>query len=335
MRFFNKSRNGNKIIFSILGFKIKYKVKSDQFLHKLMEEWQTNFQPQELELKLKKLIHQDEAQRPENKEFFLILASTLIENDKENEAIEILKNYINKFGLEHISSFPLVACLTDKLGLADDKVKQCAHAFKTLEENRTNNSLEKLLQNKKLAIVGNSPNLIEKRKGNQIDAADIVVRFNNYRTQDFETDYGTKTNIWVCCQASDIVNRPADEVKKMDYILYNVDLKHCKLNPECLKNISENLNYNIPISYIGAEHKKDLMQYGIVYASTGLSALYHFYKICSLNRNNIFGFSFLENSTNYYEHYFQKRSARKIKKFQKNGYHNFDLENAVLKKLFQ
>ena len=91
MRFFNKVRNGNKIIFSILGFKIKYKVKSDQFLHKLMEEWQTNFQPQELELKLKKLIHQDEAQRPENKEFFLILASTLIENDKENEIGEFPK----------------------------------------------------------------------------------------------------------------------------------------------------------------------------------------------------------------------------------------------------
>ena len=335
MRFFNKVRNGNKIVFSILGVKIKYKVKSDKFLHNLLEEWQTSFQPLELETKLRELVHHHAAQKPENKEIFLILISTLVENGKENEAKHFLEDYVKNFGLEHISSFPLVACLAEKLNIADEKIKQCAQVFQILEENRTNGSLENLLKGKKLAIVGNSPNLIEKRKGNQIDAADIVVRFNNFRTQDFEADYGTKTNIWVCCQASDIVNRPADEVKKMDYILYNVDLKHCKLNPECLKNISENLNYNIPISYIGAEHKKDLMQYGIVYASTGLSALYHFYKICSLNRNNIFGFSFLENSTNYYEHYFQKRSARKIKKFQKNGYHNFDLENAVLKKLFQ
>ena len=335
MRFFNKVRNGNKIIFSILGFKIKYKVKSDQFMHKLMEEWQTNFQPQELELKLKKLIHQDEAQRPENKEFFLILASTLIENDKENEAIEVLKNYINKFGLEHISSFPLVACLTDKLGLADDKVKQCAHAFKTLEENRTNNSLEKLLQNKKLAIVGNSPNLIEKRKGNQIDAADIVVRFNNYRTQDFEADYGSKTNIWVCCQANDIVNRPLDELKKMDYILYNVDLKHTKLQPKCLEYICKNLETLNSISYIGDTYKKNLKQFGVVYPSSGMTALCHFHGLCPLSKENIFGFSFLENASNYYDHYFQKRSARTIKKFRKNGHHNFDLENAVLRKIFE
>ncbi len=335
MKFYSKTRYGNKFIISICGIKFKYKIKSNTFLDNLFKEWQTEFQPLLLEQKLRTLIQSPSLLKDENKEIFLVFASTLIENDKADEAKEILSKYIKNYGLEAISYYPLVSDLACKIGYDDEEIKKCAHVWNILEQNRINASLENYLKNKKIAIVGNSPNLVGKQKGTEIDSADTVIRFNNFSTQNFEKDYGVKTNIWVCCQAGDIINRSLDEINKMDYILYNVDLKHTKLQPKCLNYIYQNLKSNTPISYIGDVFKKDLKQYGIVYPSSGLSALYHFHKLCQLSKNNIYGFSFLENSTNYYDHYFQKRSAHKIKKFSKNGHHNFELENVVLRNIFE
>lgn len=335
MKLFSKTRQDNKIIISFCGIKIKYKIKIDDCFSDLFTAWQTDFNPVLLEEKLRPVLKSSAAQKEENKEVFLVFISTLIENNKSQEAQKYLLDYIQKFGLECVASYPLAANMACELGHFNENIKKVAHIWNILEQNRLNNSLNKFLKNKTIAIVGNSPNLIDKNKGKDIDAADVVVRFNNFRTQNFEKDYGSKTNLWVCCQAKDIVNRPPEELKKMDYILYNVDLVHTKLDSQCLEYIWLNLKTGLPISYIGADYKKDLKQYGIVYPSSGLSALFHLKNICSISRKNIFGFSFLENSSNYYDHYFQKRSDRVIKKFQKNGHHNFELENAVLQKLFK
>lgn len=45
-------------------------------------------------------------------------------------------------------------------------------------------------------IVGNGPSLLGSELGVVIDSYDIVVRFNNYRTEGYEQDVGTKTTIW-------------------------------------------------------------------------------------------------------------------------------------------
>ena len=334
MRLFSKTKSGDKIIFSFLGIRVRFKVKVDTFLPNIIKEWRADFHPIELEQKLKNLILSPAAQKDENKEIFLILISTLLENGKEDEAISQLTNYINKFGLEHIACYPLVACLAHKLNLADDRIKQCVYAFNILEENRLNKSLEKLLKGKTLAVVGNSPNLIGKQKGPLIDSADIVVRFNNFCIQNYEADYGTKTNIWVSCQADDIAPRSPEEISKMDFILYNIDMKHCKIKPQCLDYICQYLKITHAISYIDATYKKDLKQYGFIYPSSGLTTLYHLQHICSLSRKNIFGFSFLENSSSFYAHYFQKQSKRKLRKRTKRGSHNIDLEIALLNNIF-
>ena len=207
MKLFAKIKNGNKIIFSVCGIKFKYKIKNDDFLDNLFTEWQTDFQPLLLEQKLRTLLKCLSSQKNENKEIFLIFISTLIENNKTGEAKKILSEYIAKYGLEFISFYPLVADLAFKLNQYDAEIKKCALVWNKLENNRTNHSLEKYLRNKKIAIIGNSPNLLGKNKGPDIDKADVVVRFNNYSIQNFEKDYGRKTNIWVCCQAGDSVKK--------------------------------------------------------------------------------------------------------------------------------
>lgn len=45
----------------------------------------------------------------------------------------------------------------------------------------------------KIAIVGNSPILLEKEYGEEIDAHDIVVRFNNFVIDGYEKHCGCKT----------------------------------------------------------------------------------------------------------------------------------------------
>ena len=49
----------------------------------------------------------------------------------------------------------------------------------------------------RIAIVGNSPILLEKELGEEIDSHDIVVRFNRFVTDGFEKHAGSKIDYWV------------------------------------------------------------------------------------------------------------------------------------------
>jgi hypothetical protein len=50
---------------------------------------------------------------------------------------------------------------------------------------------------KTVCVVGNSPCLLGKGRGAEIDGHDLVLRFNNFETLDYEQDFGRKTDIWV------------------------------------------------------------------------------------------------------------------------------------------
>lgn len=67
------------------------------------------------------------------------------------------------------------------------------------QANKNGIVLLKELYGKSIAIVGNSPCELNKRKGSDIDAHDVVIRFNNFQiNQELELDYGKKTTIWAC-----------------------------------------------------------------------------------------------------------------------------------------
>lgn len=334
MRLIGKVRCGNKTIFYFLGIKFKYKNKADSLLTDCLKQWETDYNPKKLEQDIENLINTAEANKEYNREIYLIYISTLYENGKLDKAKQYLRQYLNKYECVDIYCFPLVCKLAVKIGIKDKQVIQITEIFDKLEKVRKDKILEQFLTNKNIAIVGNSPNLKNKNKGRDIDKFDCVIRFNNYKIDGYEQDYGSKTTIWICCQADDIQNKTLDELKKLSHIVYNVDLKHTKLREKCRNNIIKNLESNIPISYIGSEYKKDLKGYSIEYPSSGLSGIYHINALQKLTRKNIFGFSFLDESTNCYEHYFAQRSKRKIRKFLKNCHHNFEKENIFLKAFF-
>ena len=333
MKIFNKTVFGNKTIISFLGIKFKIKNKKDIFLEEILKNWETNNDPISFEKYLSNIIKKGIEYK--DRDVFLVYISTLLENGKIDEAEKHLFNYIDHYELSDLFSFPFICSFALGLGVNDENIIKIGRIFDLLEENKKNFLLEKMVKNKNVAIVGNSPNLIGTNKGYLIDKHDFVVRFNNFQTEGFEKDYGSKTNIWVCCQANDIINRPDEEIKNLKFILYNVDLKHTKLREKCLSNIMKNILLNSNISYIGAENKKGLKDFGIVYPSTGLSTICCFRKYTNLLRNNIFGFSFLNNDNNFYDHYFAKRSNKTIKRFLKNCHHNFDCESFYLNEQFK
>jgi hypothetical protein len=56
-------------------------------------------------------------------------------------------------------------------------------------------NLFSLLNNKRIAIVGPSPHLIDKNIGDIIDSYDLVCRVNEVSAWNYEKDYGSKTDI--------------------------------------------------------------------------------------------------------------------------------------------
>jgi len=62
-----------------------------------------------------------------------------------------------------------------------------------------NNTLSNLIENKKVALVGPAPNLVNQNNGELIDSYDVVIRVNQKfdLSPDQEKDYGSKTDILI------------------------------------------------------------------------------------------------------------------------------------------
>src|SRR5262245_61322180 len=60
------------------------------------------------------------------------------------------------------------------------------------------------LQNALLAIVGNAGYLAELNQGSEIDAHDVVLRMNNFRTKGFEAQVGARTDIFLSTYYDDV-----------------------------------------------------------------------------------------------------------------------------------
>ncbi|MDO5638281.1 MAG: glycosyltransferase family 29 protein [Neisseria sp.] len=89
----------------------------------------------------------------------------------------------------HISQFP---------ELENVSLLQVAYKFYD-ESNKNLADFKKYIKGKKIAVVGNSPCELNKRKGALIDSYDIVIRFNNFETnQDTKIDYGEKVSVKAC-----------------------------------------------------------------------------------------------------------------------------------------
>lgn len=168
-------------------------------------------------------------------------------------------------------------------------------------------------------VVGNAPSELGKGSGGAIDACEQVFRFNNYRINGFEEDYGTKTTHWVTTYARDITPRPANNI--VCPLPLNID-KHRKrynfTHPDYLKDNFDNTNF-IPVEIF--EELKSI----IPNPSTGIALLYWIRtELGHLDPDRVYGFSFFDKSQAH--HYFDKNKACN---------HNGDIEKQLFHEMIK
>jgi len=164
--------------------------------------------------------------------------------------------------------------------------------------------LRNLLTKTNFCVVGNSPKEIGKKQGALIDSFDIVVRFKNYITEDYEEDYGSKTDVWATPFNLTQFYREPDQ--------YRAVLCSLPLNTSKWKKIysPSNIDYQLMNRYNGIVEfiPVDLFEecktyYGSGQASTGINILYWIYKLIGpINKKQIFGFSMFDPHEDH--HYF-------------------------------
>ena len=266
---------------------------------------------------------------PSQADFWIKYALLLLDKNQTKKADKIL----HKLAQSNIAlnKFKYYLRLSDyclKIGIVTPEIKKSAEIFQKFEENLKNKTLYNLLKGKTVAVVGNSDFEIGKNSGEEIDSHDIVIRMNNYRTENYEKDYGKKTDIWVHgFGAKDI----EDRTKTHKYLHATITGNYYRLPvffDEFLDIFYRNTVEN-KISY-GALNPYFFMEICYKYQiepSTGFQVIYALYK---MNIDfDVYGFSFLEKKlkTDYLSHYFEKDEPNRI--ILPNP-HKYEKENIIL-----
>ena len=208
----------------------------------------------------------------------------------------------------------------------------------------------KNLNNKNIAIVGNSEILKKKDYGKTIDNFEFVIRFNRSPVSGFETYVGSKTSLRVCGQG--VFENQIYEVPGLEYIDERANfIKNLKnSNILVLHNNKENyyrLNLTKYTSGSNSVNFFDLKYERILkFKITAYLNIFERLKIYKQNtqftsgmiilsmlidkglKPSVFGFS-LQKDSNFYTSYWQ--TGGEIK----NPVHNLNLENQILRELIR
>jgi len=52
------------------------------------------------------------------------------------------------------------------------------------------------MNDQKIILIGNGSSVLDNKNGSKIDSFDVVVRFNNFKVENYEEYVGSKTNYW-------------------------------------------------------------------------------------------------------------------------------------------
>ena len=240
-------------------------------------------------------------------EVFLIYATCLLEKGEKDEALRVLKKVADIYGLDKIYRYMPLAQMMVELGCEEDDIVRSAIVFHHMEKNRKAGVLEKLLENKRIAVVGNGPLEIGKGLGKEIDEHDIVIRFNNFQLEGFEHDYGERTDIWV--RNANIVTNDRDILDKVKMIIWEPDYWNMHIQHDHLDILFRDICIDsTKLCYLHGIRKRICEESNILSPTTGAQMLYYLQDHKKLFKElNYYGFSFLDKESDAsYEHYYNE-----------------------------
>lgn len=255
---------------------------------------------------------------------WLLLAAARLEIGDEDGAARLLLRYVSRFGpVEVDTTLPLASFARD-IGVRSAEIDRAAAIWDVLQSPA---SLSDLVGNKSVAVVGNGPGPLGKGQGTQIDAHDIVVRFNNFPAG-YEADYGSRTDIWVRGAHSDVVDRPF--LEDFALVLWEMDFARNFLEHASHAEILFRDAMMAPekLAYLGSDIKTRLREEsGLLLPTSGAQMIWALHEARgSLNGVDVYGFSALEGSGDY-GHYFDDLGDMGTR-------HDVDGEGVFLRELF-
>ncbi len=265
----------------------------------------------------------------------LLYMAMVLETGDEDTAKRLLESYTKRFGDKDFDKKLNLAYFASQHGYYHlQNIRQTADIYDAF--NRVTNSavLESLLYGKTIAVVGNGPSHLGKKKGTEIDAHDIVIRMNNYATEyEYQEDYGAKTDIWlVGCGGDDVLLRK----ENFKAVIFAQDVRYFwGFHSDFYKYFI--LEHKIPCLYISEEIIREFHQkIDIKFTTSGANLIYFLSKVLKNFKNvDFYGFNFYSDvPENYAVHYFKENQSDVERKARSSG-HDFEKEALLMKELIK
>lgn len=224
-----------------------------------------------------------------------------------------------------------IAAFAFECGCRSREIDMAARVFRSVKATHASSAFSDLVAGRTVAVVGNGPGEVGKGLGAEIDAHDVVVRFNCFMTEGYENDYGTRTDIWSKASIDHIVHDRVAGVKSM--VVHDRNLERASLKPGYVEAADDMLNRGLLVDYYPLESREALAKAGCESPTTG------FLMIETLRRAapkyiDAYGFSFLVEgaSQDTYCNLGQKISKERMK--YEVSFHDINFEIKYLRKLF-
>ena len=253
-------------------------------------------------------------------------------NEKEKASI-ILKEYLKRHPVENTLEFLPIADLACQNGITNEDITTASKLYQTIMGNVENrlleNYIDKFGKDASIAIVGNGPYELGLGKGEQIDAHDIVVRFNAYDdSEKYTIDYGKKTNIVFYDPCSPRATTLYDRKIEL-YVIYS--LFWSTFSTEGIKKFKKEPFTNITTLDFLPIIEQTQKLYNINWPTTGFRAVYLFKNILNKKNIDIYGMYFSKGRvmSGHYEDIY------KFGDFNKLEYHNLNIELKAMQDMFR
>lgn len=326
MKIFDYHNNDTNIAITLLNK--EFNIEKKNLYSIIFNSWCNNGTSEELVFLLKLLYYNSIFWNKNYRKIWLIYISCLLERGDTLTAKKVLNRYIQLYQILDMEKILPVAAFALENNIISDKIKISAGLFNKLENIRKHQTFEKYIQNKSIAFVGNGSQILQSNKGNEIDSHDIVIRFNKYKINGYETDCGQKTDVWVT------IDNYQEARNNINYIFFRQEYWNNFIDfnkISCIFNNCENIGV---LSLKNLQFAKDCFGNDFYIPTTGCLTILAIYQILGNFKNvDFYGFNFLDNEIKPLDHYFANVSKRHQNKAEEM--HNFTQESKFLKKFIK
>ena len=196
-------------------------------------------------------------------------------------------------------------------------------------------ALDRIFEGRNVAVVGNGPSETGKGLGAEVDGHDIVVRINNYRTEGYEADYGSKVDVWMKGGAADISHGLRGPGIKA--VLYGDDIVEYGMLEQFSNFPGDELKKGLTVDYVDSAETSALAEAMGAVPSSGAKLIERLRRVRGAIVD-VYGFAFLEpdasDNNDGFVHYANDVTPEEARYQMASGRHDVNKETEYLRKLF-